>query len=174
MEQRVVLRFLTIKGLKAKKIKMEITSVYGDEALQISAVKKWRKHFMLGRTELGDDRRSGRSANSDLTHVIAELIRARPFLPAKYYADISGPRRKYVSEFFARNLGSKSFTFDGFHTSSPRKKCNCLDTCRFSGTVVWVFVFLFCAAWIHKISILAVLRTSNQLLDALIEPLRSR
>jgi hypothetical protein len=40
MEQRAVVRVLTLKGLKAKEIEMELRSVYGDEALQISAVKK--------------------------------------------------------------------------------------------------------------------------------------
>jgi hypothetical protein len=44
MEQRTVARVLTLKGLKglkAKKIGMELTSVYGAEALQIFALKKW-------------------------------------------------------------------------------------------------------------------------------------
>jgi hypothetical protein len=31
---------LTLKGLKAKQIEMELTSVYGDEGLQIFALKK--------------------------------------------------------------------------------------------------------------------------------------
>jgi predicted ATP-binding protein involved in virulence len=55
MQQNTVVRLLTIKGLKGKKIEMELTSVYGDEPLQISAVKKWRTHFRQGRTELRDD-----------------------------------------------------------------------------------------------------------------------
>jgi hypothetical protein len=41
MDQRALARFLAIKDLKAKKIERELTSIYGDEALQISAVKKW-------------------------------------------------------------------------------------------------------------------------------------
>jgi hypothetical protein len=43
MEQRAFFRFLTLKGLKGLKveeIEMELTSVYGDETLQISAAKK--------------------------------------------------------------------------------------------------------------------------------------
>jgi hypothetical protein len=44
---------LTLKGLKAKEIEMELTNVHGDEALQISAVRKWRIRFLQGRTELG-------------------------------------------------------------------------------------------------------------------------
>jgi hypothetical protein len=58
---------------------MELTNVHGDEALQISAAKKYRTPFLQERTELGDDRRSERLANSDLTHVNAKLIRELPF-----------------------------------------------------------------------------------------------
>jgi hypothetical protein len=54
MEPRAVVRVLSLKGLKAKEIEMALTSVYGDEALQISAVKKWRMRFLQGTTELGD------------------------------------------------------------------------------------------------------------------------
>jgi hypothetical protein len=42
MEQRAIAHFFTLKGLKAKEIEMELTSVYGDGAVQISAAKKWR------------------------------------------------------------------------------------------------------------------------------------
>jgi hypothetical protein len=41
MEQRQVVHFLTVKGLKdlkATEIELELSSVYGDGALQISAV----------------------------------------------------------------------------------------------------------------------------------------
>jgi hypothetical protein len=46
MEQRAVLRFLTFRGLKAKEIEMELPSVDGDKALQISAGEKWPPHFV--------------------------------------------------------------------------------------------------------------------------------
>jgi hypothetical protein len=85
MEQRVVLRFLTLKDLKAKEIQMHLTSMYDNEAFQISAVKKWRACFLQERTEFGDDQRSGRPANSDLTQVIAELIRECPFISCKTF-----------------------------------------------------------------------------------------
>jgi hypothetical protein len=80
MEQPTVLRFLTLQGLKAKEIGMELTTAYGNEKLQISAVKKRRWRFLQGRRELLSGSRSGRPANSDLTQMIAELIRESPFL----------------------------------------------------------------------------------------------
>jgi hypothetical protein len=83
MEQRAVVRVLTIKGLKAKEIEMELTSMYCDDVLQTLAVEKWRTRLLQGGTEPGDDLQSGRPANSFLTQAIAELIRERPFLPCE-------------------------------------------------------------------------------------------
>jgi hypothetical protein len=40
MEQRAVIRFLTLKGLRASAIAAELDSVYGTEALALSTVKK--------------------------------------------------------------------------------------------------------------------------------------
>jgi hypothetical protein len=40
MEQRAVIRFLTLKGLEAKEIEMKLRSMYRAEAFRISAVKK--------------------------------------------------------------------------------------------------------------------------------------
>jgi transposase len=105
MEQRTVVSFLTLTGFKAKEIEMELTGMYGDAVLQISAVNKWRTRFLEGKTELGNGPRSGRPANSDCTQAIAELIREHPFLNAKYYSEISGSRKRHVSEFFTRNSG---------------------------------------------------------------------
>jgi hypothetical protein len=45
MNQRTVVRVLTLKGLKAQEIEMELAGAYGDEALHISALKKWRVRF---------------------------------------------------------------------------------------------------------------------------------
>jgi hypothetical protein len=74
---------LTLQGLKAKEIEMKLTGLSADEAFQISAGKKWRMLLLQGRTKLGYDQRLGRLANSDLTQVIVELIRERPFLSCK-------------------------------------------------------------------------------------------
>jgi hypothetical protein len=40
MQQQAGIPVLTLKGLKAQEIEMELTSVYCEEALQISALKK--------------------------------------------------------------------------------------------------------------------------------------
>jgi hypothetical protein len=56
------------------------------------------------------------------------------FFHAKYYADISGSRRRYVSDFFVRNYDSKNFIFDKFHNSSPRTEHENLKNCYVKST----------------------------------------
>jgi hypothetical protein len=41
MEQRVLVRFLTLKGVNVQEIGRKLTSMDGDEALQISPGEKW-------------------------------------------------------------------------------------------------------------------------------------
>jgi hypothetical protein len=60
MRQQALVRFLALKGLKAQEIEMKLTSVYGDEMLQISAGKTWRKPSLQGEqsSEMTCDRES--------------------------------------------------------------------------------------------------------------------
>jgi transposase len=83
MGQKAVIRFFTLKGLKAKEIRAELESVYGPEALALSTVKKWRKRFQEGRTDLIDDRGPGRPVTHDLAEAIQSMLAERPFLSCK-------------------------------------------------------------------------------------------
>jgi hypothetical protein len=48
MEQRAVIRFFTLRGLKAKAIHTELDSVYGPEALALPTLKKGGDVFTKG------------------------------------------------------------------------------------------------------------------------------
>jgi hypothetical protein len=48
MEQRAVMCFLILKGLRASAIDAELKSVYQTEELALSTLKKWRKCFAKG------------------------------------------------------------------------------------------------------------------------------
>jgi hypothetical protein len=61
MKQRVVICFLTLKGL----LDSELKPVYETEALAISTAKKRRKRFAEGRTSLYDYPRCGRPLAND-------------------------------------------------------------------------------------------------------------
>jgi transposase len=83
MEQRAVIRFFTLKGLKARPIQLELASVYGLDALALPTVKKWRRRFQQGRTDLFDDPRSGRPLTHDLGEAIRSVLEERPFTSCK-------------------------------------------------------------------------------------------
>ena len=83
MEQRAVIRFLTLKGLHAGAIVAELRCVYKEDALALATVKKWRKRFVEGRTSLCDNPRSERSLSNDLAEAIASMLREKPFASCK-------------------------------------------------------------------------------------------
>jgi hypothetical protein len=55
----------TLKGFRAGAVAAELHA--------ISAVKKWRKHFVGGRTSLPDDLRPGRQPPNDLAEAISSI-----------------------------------------------------------------------------------------------------
>jgi hypothetical protein len=78
----VVIRFFTLKGLKARGIHTELESVYGPEALALLTVKKWRGRFHQGRTDLLDDPMSGMPLTNDIAKTIGPrtLRKAHQFM----------------------------------------------------------------------------------------------
>jgi transposase len=83
MEQRAVLRFLTVKGLNPQQIHSELESVYHEGVLALPTIYKWHARFRDRRTELSDDPRSGRPRRSDLAEAISSMLAERPFLSCK-------------------------------------------------------------------------------------------
>jgi hypothetical protein len=134
MGKPAVVRYLPLTGFKAKESEMELTNTYGNEELPIFGLKKWRTRFLQGRTEFGDDARSGWSANSDLTQVIAELIRNGSFLSCQRLCKHLRVSKEHISDFFMRNSGSKSFVFNQFHIGSTRTKDESLKNCHATST----------------------------------------
>jgi hypothetical protein len=86
MEQRAVIRFLTLKGLDVQQIHSELESVYHKEALPLPTVYKWSSRSRVGRTNLSDDPRSGRPRKSDLATGISTTLEELPFLSCKLTA----------------------------------------------------------------------------------------
>jgi hypothetical protein len=78
-----VIRFFTVKGLKARAIHPELESVYGSEALTVPKVKKCQRRFHHGITDLFDDPRPGRPLTNDLGRAIGSVLEDRPFSSCK-------------------------------------------------------------------------------------------
>jgi hypothetical protein len=52
MEQRTVVRFLTLKGLNPQQIRSELESVYDEDALALPTIWKLHTRFRDGKTEV--------------------------------------------------------------------------------------------------------------------------
>jgi hypothetical protein len=83
VEQRVVIRFFTLKGSSPRDIHPELESVYGDEALCLRAVYKWYERFLQGRMELFDNPRCGRPVQNDLGDAFHGVLQEFPFTSCK-------------------------------------------------------------------------------------------
>jgi hypothetical protein len=100
MEQRAVIRFFTLKGLKAKEIRAEPESVYGTEALTLSTLKKWGKRFHKGRTDLIDDRRPESRSHTILLRQFSQRLQNDHFCRVRFSVGTSALERQDACESF--------------------------------------------------------------------------
>jgi transposase len=73
-----VIRFFTLKGLKARAIQAELGSVYGTEAVALPRVRKWRRRFHQRGTDLFDDLRSAGPLTNDLAGELGSILEEKP------------------------------------------------------------------------------------------------
>ena len=76
-EVRSVIRFLSAKGVKAIDIHREICAVYGQNIMSDGMVRKWVRTFKDGRTNVHDEKRSGRPSvvNESLVQKVDNRVR---------------------------------------------------------------------------------------------------
>ena len=58
LEKNAVIKYLFLKGNTPTRIKVELDTVYRDNAPSFTTVKFWAAEFKRGRKSLGDDERS--------------------------------------------------------------------------------------------------------------------
>jgi hypothetical protein len=83
LEQRVVIRDLTLKNLSVAEIATELQSVYDADALKYSMVSKWRRRFQDVSDDLFDLARSDTPSRSDRAASIQSLLQQFPFISCK-------------------------------------------------------------------------------------------
>jgi transposase len=129
MEQRAVIRFLSLKGFKARAIQGELQSGYGPDACQLTAVKKWRARVLQGRTDLFDDPRSGRPLTHDLAEAIRSMLTERPFSSCKMLSRHFGIAKATGLRILHDQLGLKKFHLRWVpHSLSPPQKAERVST----------------------------------------------
>jgi transposase len=109
MEQRAVMRFLTLKGLHARAIVAELRCVYKEDVLSLATVKKWCKRFVEGRTSLCDNPRSGRPLSTDLAKPITSMLKEKPFASYKVLCRHFRIPKTTCLRILHDNLGMKKF-----------------------------------------------------------------
>jgi histone-lysine N-methyltransferase SETMAR len=125
MEQRAVVRFLTLKWLNPQQIYSELESVYHEDALAMPTVYKWHARFRDGRTELSDDPRSGRPRKSDLAEAIFSMLEERPFSSCKCLARHFRVAKATCLRILRDELGLQKFNLRWVpHTLNPAQKRN--------------------------------------------------
>lgn len=72
-EVRSVIRFLTAKNFSASEIHNQICEVYGEHAMSVQMVRRWRVKFLEGRESVHDQERSGRPSTSRQPDAIAAV-----------------------------------------------------------------------------------------------------
>ncbi|KAJ8944495.1 hypothetical protein NQ318_011753 [Aromia moschata] len=72
-EIRAVIRFLHAKKLQPVEIHRQLSEIYGKTCISIQHVRKWCREFSEGRTDIHDEKRSGRPSISD--EVVAKIER---------------------------------------------------------------------------------------------------
>jgi hypothetical protein len=92
----------------------ELKSVYETEALALSTVEKWHKHFAEGRTSPYDDSRCGRPLPNDLTEAVSFVVNERPYLSCKVLCRHFRIAKGVCLRILHHTLGMKSSIFIGF------------------------------------------------------------
>ena len=80
LEQRSVIKFLSIEGKKTKEILERMVTVYGESAPSYYKVKFWSKQLKWGRESIEDDPHTGRpveATSEEMCQKLQSLILCR-------------------------------------------------------------------------------------------------
>ena len=76
LEQQTNIKFLVKLGKSGNEIREMLVQVYGDNAMEKTAVYRWVKRFSEGRESVTDDEKSGWPATSRTEENIAKIRHA--------------------------------------------------------------------------------------------------
>jgi hypothetical protein len=79
VEQRCIIKFLHLKGLKLGDIVVELSTLYGEDAYTRMSIKYWPHQLKLGRTDLTTQYVGGRPYLDDTDAEILSVLRISPF-----------------------------------------------------------------------------------------------
>jgi hypothetical protein len=87
VEQRCIIKFLHLKGLKLGDTVVELATLYGEDAYTRPSINYWLHQLKLGRTDLTTQHVGGRPYLDDTDAEILSVLRISPFSSVRTIAD---------------------------------------------------------------------------------------
>jgi transposase len=114
LEQRYVIRFLQVKGLKLNEIATELPNTYGRDASAPPSIKYWLHQIKLGRTDLKTQHGGGRPRLDDIDAEILLVLRKFTFSSRRMIADSLNIPAPMIHAHLAEKIDLNNFYFVGF------------------------------------------------------------
>jgi hypothetical protein len=109
VEQRCIIKFLHLKGLKLGDIVVELSTLYGEDAYTRLSKKYWLHQLKLGRTDLTTQHVGGRSYLDYTDAEILSVLRISPFSSMRTIADSLGVPASTVYLHLVEKIGFKNY-----------------------------------------------------------------
>jgi hypothetical protein len=109
VEQRCIIKFLHLKGLKLGDILVELSTLYGEDAYTRPSIKYWLHQLKLGRTNLTTQHVGGRPYLDDTDAEILLVLRISPFSSVRTIADSLGIPASPVDLHLVEKIGFKNY-----------------------------------------------------------------
>jgi histone-lysine N-methyltransferase SETMAR len=123
-EQRVVMKFLWMRGLGARRVHSKLSRVLGDDCYSLAAIERWLARFQEGDLSCGDQARPGRP-QIDISGCLRAFLDRFPFASANMMAKHFRIARGTVTDILRRDLGLRKFTRRWVpHQLSPAQKAD--------------------------------------------------
>jgi hypothetical protein len=103
-EQRFVIKFLFLKGLGAKAIHRELTTVLASTAYSLSQVNEWRARFATGDLSCQDQFRTGGPPHV-LGKALSDFLEEFPFASPAIIAEQFNQSKSTIKENLQQELG---------------------------------------------------------------------
>jgi hypothetical protein len=120
-EQRIVIKFMWVKGLRARRIHTKLSRVLGDDCSSPAAIECWLARFRESDLSCADHSRSGRPV-IDIPECLRVFLDTIPYTSANMMSKHFCITHRTIIELPQRDLGHKSSPVDGYHINPVHHK----------------------------------------------------
>ena len=110
LEYRTIIKYCSLRGLTVPQIYKEMTTVYGENFMNILFVYKWVKRFNEGNLSIKDLPRSGQHSNQFLPEEIQNFLQDYPHESLRSMADFFNVSHETVRQILVNKLNFKKFS----------------------------------------------------------------